>query len=282
MIGLLDSGHGGLTVLQALRQRFPYERFVYFGDHSNAPYGDRSSEEIVQYTIAGVEFLYTIGARLVIIACNTATAVACRTLQQQWLPDSQWQNHNVLGIIAPTVEAATQTPWAVTEPQYPQKFNKDVIAVFATTKTVESDVFREEILKRCPRARVLQQPCPQLAGAIENSWPVPLLDELIQSYVRSLLDNAESVVLDRVILGCTHYQIVQEIFRRGLPGTTRIMNQPTIVADSLEHYLACHPEYSANSSDSPAETLYFTSGKLDLVKSTLKSFEQPNIEFQTA
>jgi len=279
MIGLLDSGHGGLTVLQALTHRFPQERFVYFGDHSNAPYGNKSSAEIVRHTNSGIELLYDIGARLVIIACNTATAVACRTLQKQWLPGSRWQNHNILGIIAPTVEAATQTPWAVTEPQYPQKFNKDIVAIFATRKTVETDVFSEEIVKRCPQAKVLQQACPDLAGAIESSWSYDMLEEIIQSYVQSLLECSEGTIPDRVILGCTHYQIVQKIFSRFLPNSTRIMNQPTIVADSLEHYLAHHPEISGKSKE-PAGPLYFTSGNLDLVNSTLKCFEQPDIDFQ--
>lgn len=279
MIGVLDSGHGGLTVLQGLKQRFPQETFVYFGDHSNAPYGNKPSAEIVRHTIEGVEFLFNMGARLAIIACNTATAVACRTIQQQWLPGSRWQYHNVLGIIAPTVEAATQTPWAVTEPQYPQKFNKDIIAIFATRKTVESDVFSEEILKRCPQAKVVQQSCPDLAGAIENSWSKDAMENTIKFYVQSLMKNLDDKVPDRIILGCTHYQIVENIFSRCFPGHVRIMNQPEIVADSLEHYLSRHPEFSFKQSDNP-KALYFTSGNLNQVESTLKSFDQPEIEFQ--
>ena len=122
MIGVFDSGLGGLTVLRALSERFPKTGFTYLGDHANVPYGNRDSDEVVQLTQSGVENLFQHGCHLVILGCNTATAVAARQLQQNWLPTSRWASaYNVLGIVAPTVEAATQTPWAVTTPQYPQK-----------------------------------------------------------------------------------------------------------------------------------------------------------------
>jgi glutamate racemase len=121
MIGVFDSGLGGLTVLHVLAERFPGLSFTYLGDHAHVPYGNRASDEIVELTRAE---LFTRGSKLVLLGCNTATAVAARRLQQNWLPGSPWQSkgHNVLGIVAPTVEAATQTPWAVTTPQYPQKY----------------------------------------------------------------------------------------------------------------------------------------------------------------
>ncbi|MEQ1670431.1 MAG: glutamate racemase, partial [Hyphomicrobium sp.] len=129
MIGVFDSGLGGLTVLRELTARFKHADFVYLADHANVPYGNRASDEIVDLTRACVEDLFHRGARLALLGCNTATAVALRRLQQQWLPQSRWAGtHNVLGIVAPTVEAATQTPWAVTSPQYPQKYNTDTVA----------------------------------------------------------------------------------------------------------------------------------------------------------
>src|SRR6187431_2599696 len=133
MIGVFDSGLGGLTVLRALV------------DHANVPYGNRSSAEVIDLTRASVEALFSQGCKLVLLGCNTATAVAARHLQQTCLPSSQWRGHNVLGIVAPTVEAATQTPWAVSSPQYPQKYNTDLIAVFGTTRTINSDAYPEEI-----------------------------------------------------------------------------------------------------------------------------------------
>lgn len=113
MIGVFDSGLGGLTVLRTLVERFKTVDVVYLADHAHVPYGNRTSEEIVEYTQGCVEDLFRRGAKLVLLGCNTATAVALRRLQQEWLPKSQWAGtHNVLGIVAPTVEAATQTPWA--------------------------------------------------------------------------------------------------------------------------------------------------------------------------
>jgi glutamate racemase len=117
MIGVFGSGIGGLTVLRALAARCSKRAFVYLGDHAHAPYGDRPSDEIVELLRLGVTALFERGARLVILGCNTATAIALRKLQQEWLPRSGLRGHNVIGIVAPTVEAATQTPWAVTKPQ---------------------------------------------------------------------------------------------------------------------------------------------------------------------
>lgn len=255
MIGVFDSGHGGLTVLRALAQKFPHINFLYLGDHANAPYGNRPSDEVVALTRAGVERLFERGCRLVVLGCNTATSIACRSLQQDWLPGSQWAGRNVLGIIAPTVEVATQTPWGVTEPQYPQMYKSDVIAVFATQRTIESGVYGEEIKKRCPLMQVVTQACPQLAGLIEDGADEAALNELIRAYVDEMLQAAgeAGAVTDGMphyaILGCTHYPLVEHMFARHLPKSCRLLSQPQIVADSLEHYLARHPEYQAGGGD---------------------------------
>src|SRR3569832_1471759 len=172
MIGVFDSGLGGLTVLRALVSRFNGVEFVYLADHAHVPYGNQPSEDIVGFTRDCVDDLFSRGAKLVLLGCNTATAVALRRLQQEWLPHTKWAgSHNVLGIVAPTVEAATQTPWAVTSPLYPQKYNTDTIAVFGTTRTITSGVYPEEIHKRCPKVTIVQQICSELAGAIENKQP---------------------------------------------------------------------------------------------------------------
>ena len=243
MIGLFDSGHGGLTIFKALSTRFPDLPFVYLGDHVNAPYGDRPSDEIVALTQDGVEALFERGCRLVVLACNTATSVACRRLQQDWLPHSKYHDRNVLGIIAPTVEAATQTPWSVTSPLYPQMYNRDRIAIFGTTRTVTTDVYGEEIRKRCPEARVFQTACPELAGAIERGADDAVLDRLVGGYASELLFMLDGEAPHQAILGCTHYPLVEHLFRTHLPDQTRILSQPDIVADSLEHYLRRHPDY---------------------------------------
>ncbi len=245
MIGIFDSGLGGLTVLRALVARFPQLPFIYLGDHANVPYGDRSSAEVIELTRRGTETLFETGCRLVLLGCNTATAVAARHLQQVWLPSSPWRGHNVLGIVAPTVEAATQTPWAVGSPQYPQKYNTDLIAVFGTTRTITSGVYPEEIRKRCPKVTVVQQVCSRLAGAIEEEAPELELDRLVAEGIAGMLEQTGGVPPHRAILGCTHFPLVEPLFRRHLPPFTRILSQPDVVADSFEDYLVRHAHYVA-------------------------------------
>ncbi len=244
MIGVFDSGLGGLTVLRALVDRFPDKDFLYLGDHAHVPYGNRPSAEVIDLTRASVETLFSQGCKLVLLGCNTATAVAARHLQQTWLPTSQWRGHNVIGIVAPTVEAATQTPWAVSSPQYPQKYNTDVIAVFGTTRTISSGVYAEEIRKRCPRVTVVQQVSSRLAGAIEDEAPEAELEALVVEAVQGLLAQTDGLPPHRAILGCTHFPLVEHLFRRHLPPFTRILSQPEVVADSLEDYLARHTHYT--------------------------------------
>ena len=243
MIGVFDSGHGGLTVFRALVQRFPRVPFVYLGDHQHVPYGNRASDEIVALTRHGVDALFRRGCRLVLLGCNTATCVAARTLQKDWLPVSGWVGRNILGIVAPTVEAATQTPWAVTAPQYPQKYNTDLIAVFGTTRTITSHAYPEEIRKRCPKVTLVQQTCPELAGAIEHGAPEPELEALVIRDVTALLAQTGGAPPHRAILGCTHFPLVEHLFRRHLPASTRLLSQPDVVADSLEDYLNRHPRF---------------------------------------
>lgn len=245
MIGVFDSGHGGLTILRALARRFPHAAFLYLGDHRHLPYGNKPSDEIVTLTRNGVDALFRRGCRLVVLGCNTATCIAARTLQKDWLPVSGWRGHNILGIVAPTVEAATQTPWAVTSPQYPQKYNADVIAVFGTTRTIASHAYPEEIRKRCPKVTVVQQTCAELAGAIERGANGDELDRLVAEPVAAALAQTGGSPPHRAILGCTHYPLVEANFRRHLPAFTRLLSQPEIVADSLEDYLSRHPEYVA-------------------------------------
>ena len=270
MIGLFDSGHGGLTIFRALVRRFPDLQFVYLGDHANAPYGNRDSREIVDLTCTGVEQLYSQGCKLVVLACNTASAVACRTLQQDWLPCSGYAGHNILGVVAPMVEAATQTPWAMTSPQYPQKYNADTIAVFGTTRTVSSGVYSEEIRKRCPKVSVYEQACPDLAGAIETGGGRQDLDLMVEKYVSQLLERAGGLAPERTILGCTHFPLIEELFVAHLPPSTRILSQPQVVADSLEDYLARHRDYAGKVSQS--EPLLLTTGNPEQVSSALELF----------
>jgi len=271
MIGVFDSGHGGLTIVRELVQRFPAFAYVYLGDHANVPYGERASDEIVAFTRQGVDRLFRHGCRLVLLGCNTATCVAARTLQRGWLPVSGWRAHNVLGIVAPTVEAATQTPWAVASPQYPQKYNTDIVGVFATTRTVASHAYPEEIHKRCPRVTVVQQACVGLVDAIEAGAAESVMAELIEAAVGNLLAQTAGRPPHHAILGCTHYPLVEHLFRRHLPPFTRILSQPRVVADSLEDYLFRHPEYAAADAAGAASEL-LTTGDAARVNAVARRF----------
>lgn len=272
MIGLFDSGHGGLTVLRALSERFPQQAMVYYGDHANAPYGDRTSQDVVALTQAGVSTLFDLGCRLVLLACNTATAVACRKLQQEWLPHAGYDGCNVLGIVAPTVEAATQVPWAVTTPQYPQKYNTETIGVFGTSRTVASNVYPEEIRKRCPKVNIVQQACPSLVRGIEEGWPKAELQDRVNHYVAALLAQDTEQQPERVILGCTHYPLLEPLFRAALPGGTRLLAQPQAVADSLEDYLVRHPAFVTEMNATTPHVRLLTSGAPKTVSGTLARF----------
>ena len=271
MIGVFDSGLGGLTVLRELTRRFPHADFVYLADHAHVPYGNRSSDEIVEFTGHAVEDLFQRGAKLVLLGCNTATAVSLRRLQQNWLPSTPWKGtHNVLGIVAPTVEAATQTPWAATSPQYPQKYNSDTIAVFGTTRTMNSGVYPEEIRKRCPKVVVVQQICAELAGAIEAERPEAELEALIVTGVGSLLAQTQGMPPHRAILGCTHFPLVEHLFRRHLPAFTRILSQPEVVADSFEDYLVRHRHYLAGNEG--GKLILLTTGEPTAIQHSARVF----------
>lgn len=270
MIGIFDSGLGGLTVLRALVERFPQLPFIYLGDHANVPYGDRPSLEIVDLTRNAVEALFKRGCTLVLLGCNTATAVAARRLQRQWLPDSEWRGRNVLGIVAPTVEAATQTRWAVTTPQYPQAYIRDTIAVFGTTRTINSGVYPEEILKRCPRVTVVQQISSKLAGVIEDGADEATLEGLVKESVAALLEQTEGKQPHRAILGCTHFPLVEHLFRRHLDPSTVILSQPSILADSFEDYLMRKPHYIEGAE--PAPLVLLTTGDPAVINERARVF----------
>jgi glutamate racemase len=282
MIGVFDSGLGGLTVLHALTERFPNLSFTYLGDHAHVPYGNRASDEIVDLTRACVEALFARGSKLVLLGCNTATAVAARRLQQNWLPGSPWQaaGHNVLGIVAPTVEAATQTPWAVTTPQYPQKYLTDRIAVFGTTRTISSNVYFEEIKKRCPKAEVIQQVCSELAGAIEAEASAEELERLVKAGIDGAMAQAGGEPPHRAILGCTHFPLVEHLFREHLPPATRILSQPAVVADSLEDYLARRPHFTPP--EEPPGLTLLTTGDPEAVSARARVFWPDGLVFVKA
>lgn len=281
MIGVFDSGHGGLTIFQALQARFPEQSWMYYGDHANAPYGSKTNAEVVALTKHAVAKLFMAGCKLVILGCNTATAVAGRTLQREWLPEVNQQRpgHHILGIIAPTVEMVTQTPWHVKEPVFPQKYNTDMIALFATEVTVRSKVYEAEIAKRCPRANVVAQACPKLVPLIESGAPEAELAHAVNEYVQTLL--ATHPTPHHAILGCTHYPLIAHLFQAALPPQTRLFSQPEAVANALEDYFLRHPEATTNHERGRHSGLmqYFTSGNPETVAPIASRFLGRTVEF---
>ncbi|GHF30013.1 glutamate racemase [Kordiimonas sediminis] len=239
MIGVFDSGSGGITILQALRSSMPDQDFLYLGDHANAPYGHRSNQQIVDLTIKGVDRLMAAGCTLVILACNTAAAVALRHIQQTWLPHT-YPNNRVLGVLVPMVEAVTGVPWHHI-PHAAEDTAKQTgksILLFATRKTIESRAYHDEVEKRAPGISLLDKPCPGLVDAIEGGAGASPIAGLIAGYVAEALTMCERP--DAVILGCTHFPLAAQHFITNLPENTPVFSQPDIVAQSLKDYLERH------------------------------------------
>jgi glutamate racemase len=244
-IGLFDSGVGGLSVARALVDRLPDADFVYLADQANAPYGGRPGEEVVDLTRAGCERLFDEGASLVVLACNTASAIALRRLQQTWLPGYRkalGRPVNVLGIIVPTIEAATGLPWEHEAERRGDKVEAlDILGVFSTPGTAASRVYEIEIDKRRQDVAVFSEPCPNLARLIESGAERALLAEEIAGHVEGLRRRIGRHP-DRAILGCTHYEIVADLFVAALPEGTPLIHQPAATAEALGLYVERHPE----------------------------------------
>ncbi len=278
MIGVFDSGHGGLTVLRALVARVPERAFVYLGDHGHAPYGERGTEEIYDLTRTKVARLFDEGCRLVLLACNTAAAVALRRLQQDWLPGA-YPDRRVLGVFVPMVEAVTNVPWQIESPVPAILPAAQAIGVFATRRTVASGAYPREIARRAPDVRVVQQACPGLVKHIEDDAPAQDIAALVQGFAAGLLAQAGEVLPDSVILGCTHYPLVAREFAAALPRGVRVFAQPELVADSLAGYLARHAEFDPPAGPRAA-TRFLTTGDPAAVAALAKRFFGATLRFQ--
>jgi glutamate racemase len=250
-IGVFDSGVGGLTVHHRLVERFPTADFIYLADQANAPYGGRPGEEIVALTRAGCVRLFEAGCDLVVLACNTAAAIALRRLQQTWLPG--YRKHlgrpvNILGLIVPTIEAATGMPWEQEVDRLSDKVEHvDVLGVFSTPATTASRVYEIEIDKRRQDVAVFSEPCPTLARQIESGATTEELRAVVQGHVTALAKRIGRQP-DRAILGCTHYEYVADLFREALPPGTPLIHQPAATAEAVARYVERHPEFDIGQS----------------------------------
>ena len=254
LIGVLDSGSGGLTVLSGLQAALPNQKFIYYADRANCPYGDKSRAVVQQLVQNAVEILFNKGCDLVIIACNTACAVALKKIQRQWLP-AHHPDKRVLGIIVPTVESVTGRPWRDFNQRQTSDAENKLVAVFGTLRTVASQVYPFEIHKRCASTRVVQEPIVGLANGIDDAEDDAVLEELIKDAVDSVLEITDGEVPSAALLCCTHYPLVAPMFQKILGEQVKVMDQNNIVSDALVDYLQRHPRFI-----STGESLAFTNG----------------------
>lgn len=227
-IGIFDSGFGGLTIFKKIRELLPQYDYIYLGDNARTPYGNRSFETVLKFTSEGVKFLFSQGCPLIIIACNTASAKALRSVQQNYLPIA-YPDHRVLGVIRPTVEAINNHT------------ETNTVALWATMGTVKSQSFILELNKHAPQVKLVQQACPLLvplieAGELDGSG----LEYFIAKYWELTVN--QSAHIDTLLLACTHYPLITESIRKILPAKIKILSQDELVAPSLADYLTRHPE----------------------------------------
>lgn len=244
-IGVFDSGYGGLTVFKSIAKQLPQYNYIYLGDNARSPYGDHSFETVYQYTLACVEWLFEQGCPLVILACNTASAKALRSIQQKVLP-VKYPNHRVLGVIRPTAEVVGDYT------------SNRKIGVMGTRGTVNSLSYLLEINKFFPEIKVEQQSCPMWVPLVENNEHLnPGADYFVQKYLDELLQKDADI--DCILLACTHYPLLIPKIQAILPSGIELLGQGDIVANSLELYLKNHPEIATKIAQEGSRK-FFTSG----------------------
>lgn len=227
-IGIFDSGYGGLTILSKIREQMPQYDYIYLGDNARTPYGTRSFEVVYQFTLQAVEKLFKLGCQLVILACNTASAKALRTIQQVNLPNID-SSKRVLGVIRPTAECIGQ----LTQTRH--------VGILATAGTIKSESYIIEINKLFPDITVVGEACPMWVPLVENNeYDTKGSDYFVQKHLNQILNKDTEI--DTLILGCTHYPLLMKKIRQFTPPHIRIVAQGEYVAISLEDYLKRHPE----------------------------------------
>lgn len=252
-IGIFDSGYGGLTVMKEILKKLPQYDYLYLGDNARAPYGNRSFETVYRYTLQCVDWFFRQGCPLVILACNTASAKALRSIQQNDLPGMSSGNNGsnrVLGVIRPTTEIIGQ-------------FSKSKkIGILATAGTVASESYPIEIHKFFPDLQVYQEACPMWVPIVENNeYDKPGADYFVQKHIDRIM--AKDRQIDTLLLACTHYPLLKEKITNAAPSGITIISQGEIVADSLVEYLQRHPAMEARISRGQSRIFYTTDSTED-------------------
>ncbi|NCI47790.1 glutamate racemase [Sediminibacterium soli] len=260
-IGVFDSGYGGLTVLREIVKKLPQYDYLYLGDNARAPYGPRSFDTVYQYTLECVQWFFSQGCELVVLACNTASAKALRTIQQKDLPRID-PSKRVLGVIRPTTEIIGN---------YSQT---QEVGILGTSGTVQSGSYPIEIEKFFPDLKVYQEACPMWVPLVENNeYDKPGADYFIRQHIDQLM--GQSGQIDTVLLACTHYPLLIDKIRKTLPPGTQIVSQGNIVADSLADYLQRHPGMERKISRGAGRVFYTTDSTADFDNHAAVFFGEP-------
>lgn len=242
IIGVFDSGLGGLSVFKYFLKNLPQYNYIYLGDNARVPYGGKSREVIYEYTKEAIDWLFAQGANLIIIACNTASAEALRKIQQEYLP-LKYPGKKVLGVIRPLAEAASQN----------KKLKK--VGVIGTKATISSNVYKAEINKLNKGIKVYQISAPLLVPLIEEGWAhKPEAKNILDSYLKPL----KAKNLDALILGCTHYPFLLTEAKKIMGEKCFVPNTGEIISQSLKKYLTKHPELNLNGNKKPTVKFYTT------------------------
>lgn len=252
-IGVFDSGYGGLTILSKIREVLPQYDYIYLGDNARTPYGTRSFEIVYEFTLQAVNKLFEMGCQLVILACNTASAKALRTIQMNDLPELDPQRR-VLGVIRPTVECIGD----ITRSRH--------IGVLATAGTIKSESYPMEIHKLFPEIEVSGEACPMWVPLVENNEANhPGADYFIRKYIDALIEKGP--LIDIVILGCTHYPLLLPKIKQFMPAGIEVVSQGEYVAESLKDYLYRHPEMDAKCTKRGECAFYTTEAEEKFIES---------------
>ena len=225
-IGIFDSGYGGLTVLKSIREKLPNYDYIYLGDNARAPYGTRSFEVVYQYTLEAVKYLFSLDCQLIVLACNTASAKALRTIQQNDLPNL-FPERRVLGVLRPTTE------------EIGNYSKSGYVGILGTSGTVRSKSYVIEIEKFFPSVKVTQQSCPMWVPLVENNSFLEKGGQyFIEKYIDEILTKQPSI--DTLILACTHYPLLKESILKYVPIGVQVVDQGSLVAEKLNDYLKRH------------------------------------------
>jgi glutamate racemase len=262
-IGIFDSGYGGLTVLSEIKQLMPEFDYIYLGDNARAPYGSRSFDTVYSFTLEAVEWFFTRGCNLVILACNTASAKALRSIQQINLPNID-PNKRVLGVIRPTVESLSGLS------------KTSHIGVLGTEGTIQSQSYEIEINKLHPSLHVTSEACPMWVPLVENrEFDKPGADYFVKQHIERILDKDPHI--DTLILGCTHYPLLLPVINKYVPSHMNVISQGSFVAESLKDYLRRHPEMAERCSKK-GTLQYFTTESPEKFKQHASLFLHEDVD----